>query len=462
MYTKNEKFLFELSDFYKWCEDHKKQRCNLLSSEKIGCFEVFYFFGIAVLFKQIRSNIRERWFFLKKKLFTCGHRFEIVSPIVESKVRKNRIYLNIGTIPYCDAKTGISRVSTNLAVEGINSKSEIIPVYCDIVSGGYRIANDWLRNKAEVKNKQSLGKVDDIITVCPGDWLIHTTVSLPDLEKNNEFRRKFKKSGGKEGVVLYDLIPVQFPQYVARHFAQSFTRWLMCIEHMDGIFAISESVLNDWYCWCNERGIKNVNASSFYLGANFNKKSEIIKELPPELLKYPYFVQVSTIEPRKGYVQLLQAFDLLWKQGKDVSLVIVGRYGWNMESFVHRVKQHSFYGKKLFWLEGISDDMLAAVYNKSIGVIMASEAEGFGLGIIEGLSYGKKVIVRDIPIFREVGGESLLYFQGGEPEAIANVVEKVMSNKGEVILPRLEKNISWQNSFNSFMVAFNKLNSKSV
>ena len=460
MCEKNENFLFELDDFFKWREGHKNQRNCFLSSEKVGCFEIFYFFGIAVLFKQIRSNIRERWFFGKKGLFTCEHKFEIKSPVVESKVRKNRIYLNIGIIPYCDAKTGISRVSTNLAIEGVNFENEIIPVYCDIVSGGYKIAHDRLSSKKGVENKIKLSKTDDVITVCPGDWLIHTTVSLPDIEKNKEFRRRFKEKGGREGAVLYDLIPVRFPQYVARHFSQSFARWLMHISNMDGIFAISNSVLDDWRHWCDEHAIQNVNVASFYLGADFTKRPRVFKELPSDLIKYPYFVQVSTVEPRKGYVQLLQAFDLLWKHGKVVSLVIVGRYGWNMESFVQQVKHHYLYGEKLFWLEGISDDMLAAIYNKSKGVIMASEAEGFGLGIIEGLSYGKKVIARDIPIFREVGGSSLLYFQGVEPVAIANMVEKVLSDQNESILPKFNKKISWKNSFDSFMLAFDSLNNK--
>ena len=37
---------------------------------------------------------------------------------------------------------------------------------------------------------------------------------------------------------------------------------------------------------------------------------------------------VGTVEPRKGHLQALAAFDLLWQMHKDVRLLVVGREGW--------------------------------------------------------------------------------------------------------------------------------------
>lgn len=43
------------------------------------------------------------------------------------------------------------------------------------------------------------------------------------------------------------------------------------------------------------------------------------------------FLMVSTVKPRKQHVQVLEVFELLWKNGKDINLVIVGKQGWMVE-----------------------------------------------------------------------------------------------------------------------------------
>jgi glycosyltransferase involved in cell wall biosynthesis len=43
-------------------------------------------------------------------------------------------------------------------------------------------------------------------------------------------------------------------------------------------------------------------------------------------------------------------------------------------------------------------------------VVFPSEYEGFGIPIIEAMSFGKRVLATDIPIFREIAGDSIHYF----------------------------------------------------
>ena len=45
----------------------------------------------------------------------------------------------------------------------------------------------------------------------------------------------------------------------------------------------------------------------------------------------PTFLMVGTLEPRKGHVQTLDAFEQLWQSGDDINLVIVGKQGWMVE-----------------------------------------------------------------------------------------------------------------------------------
>jgi len=132
---------------------------------------------------------------------------------------------------------------------------------------------------------------------------------------------------------------------------------------------------------------------------------------------------VGTIEPRKGYSQTLSAFEQLWVQELGINLVIVGKQGWMVDSLVEKLSHHPELGKRLIWLEGISDEYLNKVYNACTCLIVASEGEGFGLPLIEAAQRKLPIIARDIPVFREVAAEHAFYFKGLEPEQLAIVIQ---------------------------------------
>jgi glycosyltransferase involved in cell wall biosynthesis len=133
---------------------------------------------------------------------------------------------------------------------------------------------------------------------------------------------------------------------------------------------------------------------------------------------------VGTVEPRKGHAQTLAAFELLWADGVDVNLVIIGRQGWMVEMLLENLRPHHERGKRLFWLEGISDEYLEKIYAASTCLITASEAEGFGLPLIEAAQHKLPIITRDIPVSREVAGEHAFYFNGKEPADLARAVRE--------------------------------------
>lgn len=80
---------------------------------------------------------------------------------------------------------------------------------------------------------------------------------------------------------------------------------------------------------------------------------------------------------------------------------------------------------------------------------MASEAEGFGLSVAEGLWNGKPVIVSAIPVFRDIGNVGLIYFSGKSPEAIANAV-RIVPNRNLALSISKPKTLTWTESFANF------------
>jgi alpha-1,2-rhamnosyltransferase len=136
----------------------------------------------------------------------------------------------------------------------------------------------------------------------------------------------------------------------------------------------------------------------------------------------PYFLVVGSIEPRKNHQTVLDAFELLWQEGRAANLVIVGGNGWKSEAFIQRVQRHPLSKKRLFLLRRATDAELMLLYSKTTALIIASIAEGFGLPIVEALQRGTKVICSDIPVFREIVGEHAAFFEVTSPEALAKAV----------------------------------------
>jgi glycosyltransferase involved in cell wall biosynthesis len=151
---------------------------------------------------------------------------------------------------------------------------------------------------------------------------------------------------------------------------------------------------------------------------------------------------VATIEPRKGHIQTIQSFEELWKT-EDINLVIVGKEGWKgledekrrtIPQIINKIKSHKELNKRLFWLENISDEFLEEIYKISTALIAPSQAEGFGLPLIEAAQSNIPIIARDIKVFQEVAKEFAYYFNDDDnpktiSEAIKNWLELYKADK---------------------------------
>jgi glycosyltransferase involved in cell wall biosynthesis len=85
----------------------------------------------------------------------------------------------------------------------------------------------------------------------------------------------------------------------------------------------------------------------------------------------------------------------------------------------------------------------------------ASEAEGFGLPLIEASRYNLPVIARDIPVLREVAGAHAFYFDGSTAEALAAAVTTWMERDAAGKAPRSDNMLclTWEQSTRRLMKA---------
>jgi glycosyltransferase involved in cell wall biosynthesis len=157
---------------------------------------------------------------------------------------------------------------------------------------------------------------------------------------------------------------------------------------------------------------------------------------------------VGTIEPRKGHIEILDAFQLLWEDKIDCNLVVVGRGGWGVNGLLEILSTHPEVGKRLIWIEHASDEYLDQIYSACCSLIAASYGEGFGLPLIEAAQRKLPIIARDIPVFREVAGEDAYFFSGSSAQIISTEIVKWLKLYKEGRNPNSEKihYINWQES----------------
>lgn len=328
------------------------------------------------------------------------------------------IYIDITSLVKIDHNTGIQRVEKIILQELLKfyTNFRIIPVYW---------ANNKFYTAVSYVSKLFNQNINYTLADSPIQFFDDSSIFIGiDLhfdfllnESSIIFLKQQQVRGTKLYSIQYDLIPIITPyadQDIKKHFHDNMK---VLSSFFDGVIAISKSVADEyveWYLNNIDKRNNKLSVGYFHLGCdidNYNSHhaSDNVEDLSM-LNNKKYMLMVSTIEPRKGHAQVLEAFEKLWGNGSDYCLVFVGKQGWNVEELIDKISKHTQLSKKLFWLQGISDQALTKVYEMSSAFIMASFAEGFGLGIVESAKYNKPLILRDIPVFREIAENNAYYF----------------------------------------------------
>lgn len=273
------------------------------------------------------------------------------------------------------------------------------------------------------------------ITPAAGDVLI-----LLDSSWHADFfplAERLKREGVGIISVIYDLIPLTHPQFCDEGLVRVFDKWFDWIANTaDGFMAISETISNQVEAEVSRR-LGCVEAGKrwhghFHLGSELDQLDRAAR-LSPELEVLfhsmdPVYLMVSTIEPRKNHAYLLDAFELLWAQGSNVRLCIIGKIGWKCDALVQRIKAHPEWNKRLFMFNQINDNSLEFAYANARALVFPSYVEGFGLPLVEAMQRGLPAMASDIPVFREIGGEFMAYFNLDDPQTLADRVTQFESS----------------------------------
>ncbi|OAS20525.1 glycosyltransferase family 4 protein [Paenibacillus oryzisoli] len=287
----------------------------------------------------------------------------------------------------------------------------------------------------------------------------------PDIVHSNNF--SFPSNvNAKRVMTIYDMGYLDCPEYTTE------ANRLVCFDgafeaslYADHILTISEfskrSFMKYFPYYPEER------ISVVYLGSRptLTKVTNvtIIQEVQKKFgLTDSFWLGVGTIEPRKNYRLLLEAYaQLVEEQAEPKPLYIAGGKGWMEQDIQDRINELGV-ADKIKFLGYVSDEELSVLYSKCFAFIYPSLYEGFGLPVLEAMSCGAPVITSNTSSIPEVIGRAGILIDPTDVNSLLIAMRNLESNN-ELRSELIEKSVgqaqkfSWRTAAQQMLDIYHKV-----
>ncbi len=373
-----------------------------------------------------------------------------------TKDKKPRIFIDVSHIAIFDFHSGIQCVVKEI-VRALyyDDCLDFEPVAVRRIQDHFFIAKYFLQTQNILLPYEMNNLSDKPIDFQIGDVLLMLDSSWDEYTEFYPIFEKARKALVPIFTVVYDLLPITLPQkYFVDGGNEWFEKWAQeAILSSDGLITISKSekIIIANYLKKYNLDRSDLTLDYFYLGNRFvrdNKRMNLQDAIP-----FSYLLMVGTIEPRKSHELALNAMEILWEKGEELSLCIVGKEGWLVKNLIQRLRSYPEQKKNLFFFEQSSDPELQVLYENAAGLLSLSIGEGFGLPLVEAAEHGLAILCSDIPVFREIAGDYATYVTLGDAQNVAKQIENWWHKYQANDLPDTTKmpRLNWEESAQSLI-----------
>lgn len=334
-----------------------------------------------------------------------------------------------------------------------------IPQYKDIFKNGYYHLPGNFKNHFSIYNPFDFLRVRFWWQEPVPDrtrWL-----GSVDVVHSNNFSC-IKDHQSKIVFTLYDAAPLVHPEFTTE------ANWIVCSKglfnaslHADFCVAISEytkKTFLEYFPYYPENRIKVIPLGVRDQIQRITDPETIKRTLSQYQIQGDFWLSAGTVEPRKNYGTLIEAYA---QTSQKLPLVIAGGKGWMQSELPEKIKQLGLENKVKF-LGYVSDQELSALYAACHAFIYPSFYEGFGLPVLEAMHCGAPVICSKTSSLPEVGGDAVLYIDPKSKESLVqamNEMEQNLSLRDSLKRSGLErsKNFSWDKTARSVLDVYEQV-----
>jgi len=232
-------------------------------------------------------------------------------------------------------------------------------------------------------------------------------------------------------VTVHDMIPWRLREYNSRlrskfyHFNAK--RAIKKADHIITVSDFSKSEIED------VMKIKENNISVTHLAAPMTSTDGIPVDMN---LRRDFLIYVGGYDPRKNVPMLMMAYQKFIANYYPIDLILVGGKNRGLEQFLTDrftekvAERFSVKPKgKIIFTAPLFNNELAALYKQAMALVHPSSYEGFNLPLVEAMNSGLPLIISDIPVNREVAGDSALYVGYASEDAFGIGIHEFLNNK---------------------------------
>jgi glycosyltransferase involved in cell wall biosynthesis len=266
---------------------------------------------------------------------------------------------------------------------------------------------------------------------------------------------------------LHDLIFLQYPQY-----HKAYNRWYLTLT-MPLYLQAADVIVTPSTC-SKQDAIKHYGLPEEKIKVIYEAPAPTFSPLtnPAELarvraaynLPERYILHVSTIEPRKNLIRLLDAFQPLLADWPDLKLILVGKKGWLYESFFAHLQALGL-AECVIFPGYVAEADLPAFYQLAQVFAFPSLYEGFGLGPVEAMACGTPVVSSNSSSLPEVVGQAGLLVDPHDTAALSRSLRRILADaqlRADLSQRGLlqAKNFSWQKAVGELLAVYQSLTTK--
>lgn len=231
---------------------------------------------------------------------------------------------------------------------------------------------------------------------------------------DGQYARGLRKRGVRPVFMVHDLIPITHPEYCRTGEMERHRRRMQNVLRLaHGIVTNSQDTLAslDVFSHSVSQPMPPVVVAPLAPGLSHASPA-------PRPIQEPYFVVLSTIEPRKNHLMLLHLWRRLREEmgASSPRLVIIGQRGWDCENVVNLLERSELLRGFVFEFSRCNDADLATYLHHAQALLFPSFVEGYGMPLIEALAAGVPVVASDLAVFREFAADIPDYADPLDPQ----------------------------------------------